>query len=56
MLTMARSGAKVLHDRCVELAKKYGVVIEVCSSFSNAPGTLVCRLPHYSTGTRPTPQ
>jgi aspartate kinase len=56
MLTMARSGAKVLHDRCVELAKKYGVVIEVCSSFSNAPGTLVCRLPHYSTGTRPNSQ
>lgn len=45
MLTLARSGAKVLHDRCVELAKKYNVVIQVCSSFSSAPGTLVCRMP-----------
>lgn len=41
MLTMARSGARVLHDRCVELAKKYGVVIEVCSAFDDVPGTLV---------------
>ena len=45
MLTLARSGAKVLHDRCVELAKKYSVVIQVCSSFSNAAGTLVCHMP-----------
>ncbi|MBQ3216258.1 MAG: aspartate kinase [Oscillospiraceae bacterium] len=41
MLTMARSGAKVLHDRCVELAKQHGVVIEVLSSFHDLPGTLV---------------
>lgn len=41
MLTLARGGAKVLHDRCVELAKKYGVVIEVLSSFHDLPGTLV---------------
>ncbi len=41
MLTLCRGGAKVLHDRCVELAKQYGVVIEVCSSFHNVPGTLV---------------
>lgn len=41
MLTLARSGAKVLHDRCVELAKKYGVPVEVRSSFSAASGTLV---------------
>lgn len=41
MLTLARSGAKVLHDRCVELAKEYGVVIEVLSSFHDLPGTLV---------------
>lgn len=42
MLTMARSGAKVLHDRCVELAKKYRVIIEVLSSSHDLPGTLVC--------------
>ena len=41
MLTLARSGAKVLHDRCVELAKQYHVPIEVRSSFRDAPGTLV---------------
>ena len=42
MLALARSGAKVLHDRCVELAKKYHVVIEVRSSYQELPGTLVC--------------
>lgn len=41
MLTLARGGAKVLHDRCVELAKQYGVVIEVRSSFRELSGTLV---------------
>ena len=42
MLALARGGAQVLHDRCVELAKERGVVIEVRSSFSSADGTLVC--------------
>lgn len=41
MLTLARSGAKVLHDRCVELAKEYRVTIEVCSAFHEVRGTLV---------------
>ena len=41
MLVMARAGAQVLHDRCVELAKAHGVVIEVLSSFERKPGTLV---------------
>lgn len=41
MLTLARSGARVLHDRCVELAKRYGVEIEVLSSFRDLPGTIV---------------
>lgn len=41
MLTMAREGAQVLHDRCVELAKEYGIVIEVLSSHEDVPGTLV---------------
>ena len=41
MLVLARSGAKVLHDRCVELAKQHGVEVEVLSSFRELPGTLV---------------
>lgn len=41
MLEMARQGAKVLHSRCVELARDHGLKFEVCSSFSDAPGTLV---------------
>lgn len=43
MLTLARSGARVLHDRCVELAKRTGVEIEVLSSFRPLPGTVVRR-------------
>ncbi|MBE6976126.1 MAG: aspartate kinase [Ruminococcaceae bacterium] len=41
MLTLARQGAQVLHDRCVELAMEYGVKIRVLSSFRPGPGTLV---------------
>lgn len=41
MLTLARSGAKVLHDRCVELAKQYQVPIEVLSASEGIPGTIV---------------
>ena len=41
MLALARQGAQVLHDRCVELAKEYGVKIRVLSSFRPGKGTLV---------------
>ena len=41
MLRMARSGAQVLHDRCVELAKKYNIELEVLSSYERKPGTVV---------------
>ena len=41
MLRLARSGAQVLHDRCVELAKKHGVPITVLSSFREGGGTVV---------------
>ena len=41
MLEMAAQGAKVLHDRSVELARDHGLIFEVCSSFSDAPGTVV---------------
>lgn len=41
MLILAHHGAKVLHDRSVALAKEKGVVLEVLSSFSGNPGTMV---------------
>jgi len=41
MLTMARQGAQVLHDRCVELARRHRVSIRVLSSFSDGSGSLV---------------
>ena len=41
MLTLARQGAQVLHDRCVELAQQYRVPLQVLSSFRPGPGTMV---------------
>ena len=41
MLEMAASGAKVLHLRCVEYARRYGIPIHVKSSFGNREGTWV---------------
>ena len=41
MLELATLGAQVLHNRSVEMAKRYHVTIEVLSSFTGAPGTLV---------------
>lgn len=41
MLEMASLGAKVLHPRSVEFAKKYGVLIHVRSSFNDQEGTIV---------------
>ncbi len=41
MLELASLGARVLMSRSVEFAKKYGVEIEVLSSFNRKPGTLV---------------
>lgn len=41
MLEMASLGAKVLHSRCVEIAKKYGVELLVCSSLNRNSGTMV---------------
>ena len=41
MLEMASVGAKVLQTRSVELAMKQGVRLQVRSSFSDGPGTLV---------------
>jgi aspartate kinase len=41
MLEMASVGAKVLQTRAVEIAMKHGVRLQVLSSFTNKPGTLV---------------
>ncbi len=41
MLELATLGAKVLHNRSVELAKKYGVQLVVRSSLNTAEGTIV---------------
>ncbi len=41
MLELASLGAQVLCNRSVELAKKYRVNLEVCSSFKRVPGTIV---------------
>ncbi len=41
MLEMASLGAKVLQSRSVEFAKKYGVELEVLTSFERMPGTVV---------------
>ena len=43
MLEMASLGAKVLHTRSVEFAKKYDVSIHVRSTFSDNPGTVVSK-------------
>ncbi len=45
MLQMARQGARVLHDRCVELAQMYQVRVQVLSSFREGEGTWITALP-----------
>jgi aspartate kinase len=50
MLEMAASGAKVLHLRCVEYARRSGMPIHVRSSFSSKEGTWVTRAPHQDPG------
>lgn len=41
MLELATLGANVLHNRSVEMAKKYHVKLEVLSSLERKPGTIV---------------
>lgn len=41
MLELAGSGAKVLHIRAVEYARRQGVTLIARSSFSNDPGTII---------------
>jgi aspartate kinase len=41
MLRLIGNGAQVLHDRSVELAREYGIALEVLSAFTGIPGTIV---------------
>lgn len=41
MLELATLGAQVLHNRSVEMAKKYNIELEVLSSLTRKPGTIV---------------
>jgi aspartate kinase len=45
MLEMAASGAKILHLRCVEYARRFGLPVHVRSSFSHHDGTWVTDRP-----------
>ena len=41
MLRLVENGAQVLHDRSVELAWEFGIKVEVLSSVTGNPGTIV---------------
>ncbi|BDH62511.1 aspartokinase [Lysinibacillus sp. PLM2] len=41
MLELSHLGSKVVHPRAVELAKKYNLPLNVCSSTENVPGTMI---------------
>jgi aspartate kinase len=45
---MAACGAKVLHVRCVEYARRYDIPVHVRSSFSTHTGTWVSDNPHQT--------
>ncbi len=41
MLALSSEGAKVLHNRCVEIGEKFKVPIITKSTFNNKPGTVI---------------
>ena len=41
MMALIENGAQVLHDRSVEMARRYGIAVEVLSAFTGEPGTIV---------------
>ena len=41
MMALSSEGAKVLHNRCVEIAEKYGVQIIAQSTFNDNIGTII---------------
>ena len=44
MLSLIENGAQGLHDRSVELARRYSIPVEVRSAFTGKPGTMVMDL------------
>lgn len=54
MLEMAASGAKILHLRCVEYARRYNMPVHVRSSFSQKEGTWI--IPDQQEGAQPMEQ
>jgi aspartate kinase len=54
MLEMAASGAKILHLRCVEYARRYDMPVHVRSSFSQKEGTWI--IPDPTEGEEPMEQ
>lgn len=46
MLDLAANGSKILHLRCVEYARRYGIPLHVRSSWSRHPGTLILDDPY----------
>ena len=41
MLQISSEGAKVLHNRCVEIGKKFNIPIIAGSTFNNKPGSII---------------
>ena len=41
MLEISNEGAKVLHNRCVEIGEKFKIPIITKSTFNNKPGTII---------------
>ncbi|GAA6527662.1 aspartate kinase [Intrasporangium sp. DVR] len=50
MLDLAANGSKILHLRCVEYARRYGIPIHVRSSWSQRPGTWIKDNPYEGEG------
>jgi aspartate kinase len=50
MLDLAANGSKILHLRCVEYARRYGIPIHVRSSWSRKPGTWIKDNPYEGDG------
>ena len=43
MLELASYGTKIIHSRAVELGELFDIPILVASSFSDSPGTIICK-------------
>ena len=41
LLELAVMGAKVMHSRSVEIARRFSIPFQVCTSYSDAPGTWI---------------